>query len=340
MSEAATLLRRCEVRSAPAAPPRLLHVRCLSLAGFHRLAVWHWPAAGDAVPVICVHGLTRNARDFDTLARELVRRGRSVYCPDLVGRGRSDWLRDPLQYHLGQYAADMINVVNLIGCEQVDWVGTSLGGLVGMTLAAQPGHPIRRLLLNDIGPFIPSAALRRLGRYIDAPVRHFASLAEAELHHRQTLAPFGALGEAEWRHLTEHSLKPAVGRPGFEMRYDPAIARTYHPWQYFNVDLWSSWRRIDCPVRVLRGADSDFISTATCQRMADSGPRASVVELAGCGHAPTLTRPDQIAAVLDFVDTGDPTECSQKRQVDAPERAAMRRAGKGRRRRGFMSASE
>ncbi|MDZ7589225.1 MAG: alpha/beta hydrolase [Rubrivivax sp.] len=305
MSEAATLPRRGKMRSAPVAAPRLLHLRCMSLAGFHRLAVWHWPAPGNAVPVVCVHGLTRNARDFDTLARELVKRGRSVYCPDIVGRGHSDWLRDPMQYHLGQYAADLNNVINLIGAEQVDQVGTSLGGLVGMTLAAQPGHPIRRLVLNDIGPFIPSAALRRLGRDIDAPVRHFPSLVEAQLHYRQTLAPFGALSNAEWCHLTEHSLKPAVGRPGFEVRYDPAIARTDHPWQYFNVDLWSSWRRIDCPVQVLRGADSDFISSATCQRMADSGPRARIVEVPGCGHAPTLTRPGQTAAVADFLEGGD-----------------------------------
>ena len=302
MSEAATLSRRGKLRSTSVAAPRLLNVRCMSLGGFHRLGVWHWPAPGNAAPVVCVHGLTRNARDFDTLARELVRRGRSVYCPDLVGRGHSDWLRDPTQSHLGQYAADMNNVINLIGSDQVDWVGTSLGGLTGMTLAAQPGHPIRRLVLNDIGPFIPSAALRRLGRYIDAPARHFGSLAEAELHFRQTLAPFGALNDAEWRHLTEHSLRPAIGRPGFEVRYDPAIARTCRQWQYFNVDLWSSWRRIDCPVTVLRGADSDFISAETCHRMADSGPRATIIEVPGCGHAPTLTRPDQLAAVLDFLD--------------------------------------
>lgn len=300
--DAATPLRRGTQRSVSAVQPQLLHTRGLSIAGFHRLAVWHWPAPGNAVPVVCVHGLTRNGRDFDTLARELVRRGRSVYCPDLAGRGRSAWLRDPTQYHLGQYAADLNNVIARIGREQVDWVGTSLGGLVGMTLAAQPGHPIRRLVLNDVGPFIPSAALRRLGQYIDAPARHFDSLAEAEAHYRRTLAPFGALSDADWRHLTEQSLKPAEGRPGFELRYDPAIARTYRQWQFFNVDLWSTWQRIDCPVRVLRGADSDFLSRTTLQRMADSGPCASVVEVAGCGHVPSLTRADQLAAVLEFLD--------------------------------------
>jgi pimeloyl-ACP methyl ester carboxylesterase len=311
--DAAPRPRRGRQHSAPVPQPRLVHVRGMSLAGFHRMAVWHWPAPGNAVPVLCVHGLTRNARDFDTLARELVRRGRSVYCPDLAGRGHSDWLRDPTQYHLGQYAADMNNVINLIGCEQVDWIGTSLGGLTGMTLAAQPAHPIRRLVLNDIGPFIPSAALRRLGRYIDAPVRHFASLADAEQHHRQTLAPFGALGDAEWRHLTEHSLKPAVDRPGFELRCDPAIARTYRQWQYFNVDLWSLWKLIDCPVRVLRGVDSDFVSREMCQRMADSGPRASVVELPGCGHAPSLTRADQIESVIDFLDVANDASVARLR---------------------------
>jgi pimeloyl-ACP methyl ester carboxylesterase len=173
-----------------------------------------------------------------------------------------------------------------------------------MTLAAQPGHPIRRLVMNDIGPFIPSSALRRLGRYIDAPSRHFGSLAEAEAHHRQTLAPFGALSDAEWRHLTEHGVKPSEGRSGFELRCDPAIARTFGQWQFFNVDLWSTWKRVDCPVRVLRGADSDFISRSTCQRMANSGPRASVVEVPGCGHAPSLTRAVQLEVVLEFLERG------------------------------------
>jgi pimeloyl-ACP methyl ester carboxylesterase len=259
------------------------------------------------LPVVCVHGLTRNARDFDTLARELVRRGRSVYCPDLAGRGRSDWLRDPMQYHLGQYAADLNNVVSRIGCEQVDWVGTSLGGLVGMTLAAQPGHPIRRLVMNDIGPFIPASALRRLGTYIDTPLRRFDSVAAAESHFRTTLAPFGDLADAQWRHLTEHSVKPSADRPGVELRHDPAIARTYRQWQYLNVDLWNTWRRIDCPVLVLRGADSDFLARTTVQRMAESGPRADAVEVQGCGHVPSLTRPDQMAPVLEFLDADDDT---------------------------------
>ncbi|MBK6866346.1 MAG: alpha/beta hydrolase [Ideonella sp.] len=288
-------------RAAPLQQPELIHARGLSLAGFHRLAIWHWSAPADAVPVICLHGLTRNGRDFDMLARELVRRGRSVYCPDIVGRGRSDWLRDPNQYHLGQYAADLNNVVQRIGCEQVDWVGTSLGGLVGMTLAAQPGHPIRRLVLNDIGPFIPASALRRLGAHLDSPLRHFDSVAAAETHIRSTLAPFGDLDDTQWRHLTEYSLKPSADRPGVELRHDPAIARTFRQWQYFNVDLWSTWQRIDCPVRVLRGAESDFLSRATAQRMAASRPCASTVEFEGCGHVPSLMRADQLAAALEFL---------------------------------------
>ena len=283
------------------AQPHLLSLRGVSIAGFHRLAVWHWPAPGNAVPVVCVHGLTRNGRDFDHLAREFVRQGRSVFCPDLVGRGRSDWLRDPLQYHLGQYAADLNNVLTHIGAETVDWVGTSLGGLAGMTLAAMPGSPIRRMVLNDVGPFIPATALRRLGAYLDTPDRRFGSLQDAEAHYRRTLAPFGVLTDAEWRHLTEHSVRPAANG-GVELRYDPSIARTYRQWQFFNVDLWSTWASITCPTLVLRGADSDFLTPKTAERMVSSGPRARVIEIAGCGHVPSLTRPEQVAPVIEFLD--------------------------------------
>jgi pimeloyl-ACP methyl ester carboxylesterase len=281
------------------AEPGTFSVRGLSLAGFHRINVWHWDAPSADVPVVCVHGLTRQARDFDFLARKLLKAGRPVYCPDLVGRGRSDWLRDPLQYNLLQYTADMNAVLARIGSERVDWVGSSLGGLIGMLLAAQPGSPIRRLVLNDVGPFISSVGLRHIGAYIDSGRRVFESIEDAEEQVRSVLAPFGALTDAEWRHLTRHSVRSIDG--GFELRHDPAIMRTYRQWQYMNVDLWRVWNEIQCPVLVLRGVDSDFLSATTLDRMARTGPNASTLEIAGCGHVPPLTRREQVAPIVAFL---------------------------------------
>jgi pimeloyl-ACP methyl ester carboxylesterase len=287
-------------RDSPQVEPQRVEVRGLSLAGFHRLNVWKWEGRGDGVPIVCVHGLTRQGRDFDPLARRLARAGRTVFCPDLPGRGLSEWLRDPACYNLLQYGADMNAVLARLGAEQVDWVGTSLGGLVGMMLAAQPGHPIRRLVLNDIGPYIPSTALRRLGRYIGSDERRFVSLEAAETRFRDVLGPFGNLSNAEWRHLTLHSLK-SLADGGFELHHDPAISQAFRQWQFMSVDLWRTWDAVDCPVLVLRGAQSDFLSTATVERMQRSGAHVRSVEFAGCGHAPSLLRDEQVGVVSTFL---------------------------------------
>ena len=173
--------------------PRLVSYLGLSMAGFHRLAYWEWGPREAERTLVCVHGLTRQGRDFDILARCFARQGWRVVCPDLVGRGRSGWLAQPDGYTLVQYGADMNALLARLDVEEVDWVGNSLGGLIGMMLAAQPETPIRRLVLNDIGPFIPGTALRRLGVYLNAPAPRFADLAAAEHYIRTTLAPFGAL---------------------------------------------------------------------------------------------------------------------------------------------------
>ena len=301
-------MRRGKQAASPAMPgpghaapaqPAMFTVRGLSMAGFHRLAVWHWKRSDPSVPVICVHGLTRQGRDFDFLARQLTGAGRSVYCPDLVGRGGSDWLRDPQHYSLLQYTADMNAVLARIGREQVDWVGTSLGGLIGMLLAAQPGSPIRKLVLNDVGPYIHTSGLRRIGAYLDSGRRRFGSFGEAEAQVRSVLAPFGALTDEEWRHITQHSLRSVPD--GFELHHDPAIMRTYRQWQYMNVDLWRIWNQIQCPVMALRGADSDFLSATTLDRMACTGPKASTLEIPACGHAPALTRREQVEPIFAFL---------------------------------------
>ena len=270
--------------------------------------------------------------------------GRPVWCPDLPGRGHSEWLRDPEQYQLLQYGADMNAVLARMGAQQVDWVGTSLGGLIGMMLAAQPGSPIRRLVLNDVGPYISAQALRRLGTYVGSPDRRFASLDDAQRRLRERLAPFGDLSDDEWRHLTLHSVRPD-GYGGFEFRDDPDISRTYRRWQYVSVSIWPVWNAIRCPVLVIRGADSDFLSPDTLARMRRSGPSVSSVEIAGCGHAPTLMRADQIRAVTSFLEST--TEARAGPAQAAPEVAsevtsARSRAGRSRtaRRRAVGGAEE
>lgn len=290
------------IKATPARSEPTFHlVRCLSLAGFHRVAVWEWGRDRTGPPVVCVHGLTRQARDFDALARHMAACGRRVLCIDLVGRGRSDWLADPLQYHLMQYASDVNAVLAWARADAVDWVGTSLGGLVGLMLAAQAGaNPVRRLVLNDVGPFIPTHALQRIGRHLNSNAEHFDTLEAAQAHVRRILEPYGDLSDEHWRHLAEHSYRRDDSSGRYVQRHDPAIARTYRQWQYLNVDLWRTWGQVKCPVLVLRGAESDFLMRCVVARMCRS-PSVRAIEVPRCGHAPALISPEQIAPVADFI---------------------------------------
>lgn len=271
----------------------------LSKGGFHRLAYTEWggPQAGHAA--LCVHGLTRNGRDFDALAGALAQDGLRVACPDVVGRGRSDRLADPAGYGYPQYLADMNALIARLDTPQVDWIGTSMGGLIGMMLAAQPNTPLRRLVINDVGPFIPKAAVARIGEYVGRDPR-FADLAAAEAYFREVHAPFGSLTDAQWRHLTEHSAVAAQDG-GYRLAYDPAIAAPFRVEEPEDLDLWPLWDAIAIPVLVLRGADSDLLLPETTAEMAARGPRAQVAEIAGCGHAPALMDKRQIALVRDWL---------------------------------------
>ncbi|MPZ46379.1 MAG: alpha/beta fold hydrolase [Betaproteobacteria bacterium] len=275
----------------------------LSPSGFHRLSYTEWGDARSPHVVVCVHGLTRNARDFDSLAQALQSRCR-VICPDVVGRGQSAWLARKEDYAYPQYLADMTALIarateHLQPDARIDWVGTSMGGLIGMLLAAQPGHPIRRMVLNDIGPFVPKAALARIALYVGNAPR-FASLDEAERYVRIVSAPFGPLTGAQWRHLTEHNMRREADG-SFVMSYDPGIATALATQRLQDIDLWALWERIDCPVLAVRGMESDVLSPATAQEMTRRGPRARLIELAGIGHAPALMAEDQIEAVRDFL---------------------------------------
>jgi pimeloyl-ACP methyl ester carboxylesterase len=282
--------------------PRIHSLACLSKTGFHRVAYREWSpidtGSAQDVPVVCIHGLARNARDFDALAAALAAAGRRVVCVDVVGRGDSDWLRDPRDYGYPQYLADTAALVARLDCEQVDIVGTSMGGLIGMMLAVQPGSPLRRLVMNDVGPFVPRRALLRILDYVgkDPP---FADLAAAEAYHRAIYRGFGALSDLQWRHFTETSLR----RDGqsWRLRYDPRIAQPLSAGEVADVDLWALWDRVECPVLVLRGAQSDLLLPETAAEMALRGPCAEVIEVPGCGHAPALLEPAHIRPIRDWL---------------------------------------
>lgn len=271
----------------------------LSATGFHRLAYTEWGERGAARTVVCVHGLTRNGRDFDILAAALAARGHRVACPDVVGRGRSDWLADAAGYGYPQYLADMNALIARLGVTAIDWVGTSMGGLIGMMMAAQPKTPIRRLVINDVGPLVPLAALERLAAYLGRDP-HFPDLDAAEAHIREIHAPFGNLSDAQWRHLTEHSMK-RVEDSGYRFRYDPRLKEAFQTLPDADVDLWPVWDAIRVPTLALRGAQSDLLLPETATAMTDRGPKAEIVEIPGCGHAPALMDDAQIAIIRDWL---------------------------------------
>jgi len=283
--------------------PRLDHVQCLDTRGLHRMAYWEWGDPANPRVLVCVHGLTRQGRDFDTLARALAGHYR-VVCPDVVGRGRSDWLADPMGYQIPQYVADMVTLLARVNAQTVDWLGTSMGGLIGIGVAVQAGSPLRRLVLNDVGPSIEPAALMRIGMYLGVPAR-WATLDEAADAMWAISQGFGPHTRAQWLALTEPQLvREADG--SYKPRYDPGVAapfRTVTPEiaKTGETLLWQAWDRLALPTLLLRGADSDLLSHATAQAMTGRGPRARLVELAGVGHAPTLVQPEQVATVCDFL---------------------------------------
>lgn len=277
---------------------RLESVKCLSAGGFHAMSYTEWGPDASRM-VVCVHGLTRNGRDFDILAARISATGARVACPDVVGRGVSDWLADPTGYGYSQYLADMTVLLGRLDVAEVDWVGTSMGGLIGMMLAAQEGSPVRRLVSNDVGPFIPKASLERIAAYVGADPQ-FPDLAAAEAYVRKVHAPFGDLSDAEWRQLTENSVRTADGG-GYRLRYDPGIAAAFKPGEMDDIDLWSVWDRIACPTLVLRGAESDLLLSETAAEMATRGPKAEIVTVPGCGHAPALLDDTQTGIVAAFL---------------------------------------
>lgn len=270
--------------------------------GFHRVNYYEWGDADNPNVLICVHGLTRNGRDFDDLAGALSSEYR-VLCPDMAGRGKSEWLTHKEDYGYPLYCSDMAALIARSGAQQVDWIGTSMGGLVGMFLSAQPDSPIRSLVMNDVGAFIPKASLERLSSYIGKDPR-YASFDEFEQYIRAVSAPFGPLTDAQWRHLAQTNARQFEDRR-WGPNYDPALGLAFRVTPA-DVVLWPFWDQVRCPTLLLRGADSDLLLAETAQEMTRRGPNAKLVEFAGIGHAPMLMAADQIEVVKAFLQSGMP----------------------------------
>ena len=282
--------------------PRLEQVQCLGAGGLHRMAYWEWGDAANPRVLVCAHGLGRQGRDFDVLAAALADTYR-VVCPDVVGRGQSDWLVDPKGYQIPAYVADMVTLLARLDARVVHWLGTSMGGLIGLGLASLPRSPIERLVLNDVGPAIQIEAIRRIGAYIGQPLR-WRSEDEAAEYLLGISTGFGPHTREEWMALTRPMLKP--DGDGFKLHYDPAIAlaiRAITPEiaAAGEAMTWAAYDAIRCPTLLLRGAESDLLSHETALAMTQRGPKARLHEFAGVGHAATLVAPDQVAVVREFL---------------------------------------
>jgi pimeloyl-ACP methyl ester carboxylesterase len=277
--------------------PQHRHLRSLSPHGFHRVVYYEWGDPGNAHVTICAHGLGRNGRDFDVLAEALASTSR-VLAIDMPGRGDSEWLADPHDYVFPTYLTTLTALIARSGADTVDWVGTSMGGLLGMTIAALPKSPIARLVVNDIGPAIEAPAVARIASYIGQdPV--FATYAEIERYIREISAPFGNLTDAQWAHIAQTNVRQG-GDGRWRLAYDPGIAVPFKD-APAPQNLWGLWDAIRCPTLVLRGAQSDLLSASTATEMSARGPRPAIVEYPNVGHAPMLLTPLQIDPVLRFL---------------------------------------
>ena len=284
------------------AEPRLKQVACLDGRGLHRMAYWEWGDPANPRVVVCAHGLSRQGRDFDLLARTLQDDFR-VVCPDVVGRGRSDWLADPAGYQIPAYVADMVTLVARLDVPSVQWVGTSMGGLIGMGLASLKGSFVSRMVLNDVGPVLEASAVARIGAYLGQG-GPWATVEEAADALWAISTGFGPHTREQWLDLSRPMLKPQG--EGWALHYDPRIAIPFRALtaegaKAAETAMWAAYDSLACPVLLLRGAESDLLSPDTARAMTQRGPRARLHEFPGVGHAPMFNAPDQIAVVREFL---------------------------------------
>ncbi len=268
--------------------------------------------------IVCAHGYSGNARDFDFIAQELAAEAR-VICIDVAGRGQSAWLSSPVGYHFGQFVADVHSLLAHLDVKEVEWLGTSMGGLLGMVLASQPSSPVRRLVMNDVGAFLPADALKAISRNLEAPAS-FATIEAVEAHMRHTHRDWGALTDAQYRHFAVHGSRKHGD--GFRLHFDPAIARVARPMPFSpGLFFWDAWYRVRCPVLLLRGEHSEVFPEAVANTMLDIKPGTTLVEIPDCGHVPALMSVAEASLVRNFL-RGAPSEKDEPRQRPGTARAA------------------
>lgn len=289
----------------------------VSTEGFHRIAYTEWGQPNPTKPsIFCVHGLLRNRHDFDSLANFFTLQERHIICPDIVGRGDSDWFRDAQHYTFEQYISDLTTLIAKSSATQIDWIGTSLGGLIGIKMAALPNSPIQRLILNDVGPQVPISGLRRLADYADTHLT-FPTKEEAKQHYRTIYADFGELSEAQWTTFTEHSISLQPDG-SYAAKCDPHVRHNkthtqfmwelmHHPHKtlegvWFDVDLWSTWQKVKCPVLVIHGRHSDILLPEYIIKMQTTHPDIEVIEIENAGHAPALLELEHHEKILQWLD--------------------------------------
>lgn len=260
------------------------------------MAYHEWECANPKGTIVGVHGLTRNGRDFDYFAESLSNEYR-IICPDVAGRGESEWLGDKAAYNTGTYAMDIVHLLNSLSLKNVYWVGTSMGGLIGMVVAAMFPSYIQKFVINDIGPFIPEAALLRLRDYVGKEVQ-FDTIEEVEKYLRSVMAPWGITQDAHWKHMAKYSFRERDGK--FVLNYDPDIKQAFFAVNG-DLDMWELWDKITCPILVLRGSTSDLLTHETAERMQKSRVNIELIEFPNIGHAPALMEQDQIKKVSDWL---------------------------------------
>ncbi|MBL7479380.1 alpha/beta fold hydrolase [Legionella bononiensis] len=288
----------------------------ISDEGFHNVAYTEWGSSDLELPaVLCVHGYTRNSHDFDALAYYLSMNGRHVFCPDVVGRGDSSWFKHSHHYNFTQYLSDMNALIARTKAQQIDWIGTSMGGLIGMMMAALPNSPVQRLILNDIGPQIPIFGLRRLAKYAGKEPE-FKSIDEAKQFYKLNFSGFGALTDKQWDEFTARSIEEvAPGR--FIAKVDPGIKNPkssvqvmseffHHPYKamegiLYDIDLWSVWQKVHCPVLVIHGTQSDLLTPEIIKRMQRSHNKTDVFEIKDAGHAPALLNTTEHETIMNWL---------------------------------------
>lgn len=267
---------------------------------FHNMVYYEWGDPNNPKVLLCIHGLFRNARDFDTLAETLSSHYR-VICPDMIGRGLSDKVTNPKDYNILTYLSDIAILLAHLGITQIDYLGTSMGGIIGMVMAAMHHSPIKKLVLNDIGPFVDAKALQEIVTYgTEGSKRSFETLGEVEVYLKKTYSSFAQLSPEQWNHLAECGVWQNSNKQ-YELAYDPKIIENVRLAIQNNIPQWALWSSIQCPILVLHAALSNVLSEDTVLKMQQLQPTLKTIKIPNIGHPVSLMKKEEIDWVEEWL---------------------------------------